>query len=244
MRKSERLFQLVNLLRGRRTAITAEQLSDAMEVSVRTIYRDIQALSLSGVPVDGEAGIGYMLRAGYQLPPLMFDFDEMQALLLGASMVEAWTDPELAKGARQAIQKIRAVLPEALLIQADHQAYRVPVLESQQEVRETHLIIRRACERQQVLNLHYSDAKGTESQRRVWPLGMIFWGERWTLVAWCEKRGDYRSFRFDRVLSIDILDEFYPADDEKNLQHYIHLMRQLYAESDAAVQKSQKLKEK
>ena len=106
MRKSERLFQLVNLLRGRRTAITAEQLSDAMEVSVRTIYRDIQALSLSGVPVDGEAGIGYMLRAGYQLPPLMFDFDEMQALLLGASMVEAWTDPELAKGARQAIQKI------------------------------------------------------------------------------------------------------------------------------------------
>jgi len=224
MRKSERLFQLVNLLRGRRTAITAEQLSDVMEVSVRTIYRDIQALILSGVPVEGEAGIGYMLRPGYQLPPLMFDFDEMQALLLGAQMVEAWTDPELAQGAQRAVAKIRAVLPEPLLIQADRQAYRVPALESQQAIREVHLTIRKACEKQQKLDLHYADAQGQETIRRVWPLGMVFWGERWTLMAWCEKRDAYRSFRFDRVLSVDQLDDHYPFHPERNLEHYIHLV--------------------
>jgi predicted DNA-binding transcriptional regulator YafY len=227
MRKSERLFQLVNLLRGRRTAITADQLSDVMEVSVRTIYRDIQALSLSGVPVDGEAGIGYMLRSGYQLPPLMFDFDEMQALLLGARMVEAWTDPDLAAGAKRAVQKIRAVLPEPLLIQADRQAYRVPTL-SPQQLGETHRTIRRACEQQQILVLHYEDAEGTKSERRIWPLGMFFWGKSWTLVAWCEKRSDYRNFRFDRAISVEITDEYYPIDAERNLEHYSNMMKKLY----------------
>lgn len=236
MRKSERLFQLVNLLRGRRTAITAEQLSDVMEVSVRTVYRDIQALTLSGVPVDGEAGIGYMLRSGYQLPPLMFDFDEMQALLLGARMVEAWTDPDLAAGAQRAVQKIRAVLPEPLLIQADRQAYRVPSL-SPQHLGETHRTIRRACEQQQILKLHYTDAQGTKSERRVWPLGMFFWGERWTLVAWCEVRQDYRNFRFDRAISVEILDEYYPVDAERNLEHYIDMMKRLYEEQLDSAQK-------
>jgi predicted DNA-binding transcriptional regulator YafY len=230
MRKSERLFQLVNLLRGRRTAITAEQLSDVMEVSVRTIYRDIQALTLSGVPVDGEAGIGYMLRSGYQLPPLMFDFDEMQALLLGARMVEAWTDPDLAAGAKRAVQKIRAVLPEPLLIQADRQAYRVPTLSPQQQLGETHRTIRHACEQQQILKLHYADAEGKKSERRIWPLGMFFWGERWTLVAWCEIRQDYRNFRFDRAISVEITDEYYPIDAERNLEHYIDMMKRLYSE--------------
>lgn len=231
MRKSERLFQLVNLLRGRRTAITAEQLSDVMEVSVRTIYRDIQALTLSGVPVDGEAGIGYMLRPGYQLPPLMLDFDEMQALLLGARMVEAWTDPDLAAGAKRAVQKIRAVLPEPLLIQADRQAYRVPTLSPQQQLGETHRTIRRACEQQQILKLHYVDAEDNKSERRIWPLGMFFWGERWTLVAWCEIREDYRNFRFDRATSVEITDEHYPIDAERNLEHYIDMMKKLYSES-------------
>ena len=225
MHKSERLFQLVNLLRGRRTAITAEQLSDVMEVSVRTIYRDIQALSLSGVPVDGEAGIGYILRSGYELPPLMFNFDEMQALLLGARMVEAWTDPDLATGAQRAVQKIRAVLPEPLLIHADRQAYRVPALNPQQESGETHRTIRRACEQQQILTLHYTDAKNNKSERRIWPLGMFFWGAHWTLVAWCEIRQDYRNFRFDRAISVEITDQHYPIDTERNLEHYIDMMK-------------------
>ncbi|NVK38420.1 MAG: YafY family transcriptional regulator [Gammaproteobacteria bacterium] len=228
MHKSERLFQLVNLLRGRRTAITAEQLSEVLEVSVRSIYRDIQSLVLSGIPVEGEAGVGYRLKPGYQLPPLMFDYDEVQALLLGASMVQAWTDPELAAGAQRAVQKIRAVLPEPLLAQADRQAYRVPALGPQAHLGDVHRTIRRACEQQQILLLQYEDAKGQASERRIWPLGMFFWGERWTLVAWCEARNDYRNFRFDRVKSVSLVDENYPLDAERNLQHYIEMMKALY----------------
>lgn len=228
MHKSERLFQLVNLLRGRRTAITAEQLSEVLEVSVRSIYRDIQSLVLSGIPMEGEAGVGYRLKPGYQLPPLMFDYDEVQALLLGASMVQAWTDPELAAGAQRAVQKIRAVLPEPLLAQADRQAYRVPALGPQAHLGDVHRTIRRACEQQQILLLQYEDAKGQVSERRIWPLGMFFWGERWTLVAWCEARNDYRNFRFDRVKSVSLVDENYPLDAERNLQHYIEMMKALY----------------
>ena len=111
MRKAERLFQIVTLLRGRRTVITAEQLALALEISTRTLYRDIQALQLSGVPIEGEAGVGYRLRAGFDLPPLMLTSDEMLALLVGARMVRAFTDRELAQAAEAAESKIRSILP-------------------------------------------------------------------------------------------------------------------------------------
>ncbi len=227
MRKSERLFQLVNILRGRRTAITAEQLSDVLEVSVRTVYRDIQTLILSGVHIEGEAGIGYRLQPGYQLPPLMFDLEEMQALLLGLRMVKAWTDTDLASGAQRAEHKIRAVLPEPLLAQADRQPYRVPYFDIRNPVRETHLSIRRAWEKQRKIHIHYSDAEGNGSQRTLWPLGMIFWGERWTLLAWCEYRESYRNFRFDRIRQITVLENLYPFHHERNLEHYLGLMADL-----------------
>ena len=118
MRKSERLFKLfklVTLLQGRRTAITGQSLADKLGVGIRTVYRDIQALVLSGVPIDGEAGVGYRLRKGFDLPPLMVDMDEVTALLAGSRMVQAWTDPELAEAARRAEAKILAVLTPAML---------------------------------------------------------------------------------------------------------------------------------
>ena len=110
MRKAERLFQLVTLLRGRRTAITAEKIAEVMEVSTRTIYRDIQALMLSGVPITGEAGVGYMLQSGFELPPLMFTDQQALALMLGSRMVRSWSEPELAKAAKEAEEKILAVV--------------------------------------------------------------------------------------------------------------------------------------
>ena len=232
MSKSERLFQLVNLLRARRTAITAEQLSDVMEVSIRTTYRDIQALTLSGVPIEGEAGVGYRLRPGYQLPPLMFSFDEMQALLLGARMVDGWTDCERAKGAQRALQKIKAVLPPELLADAEQHTYRVPKLDAQQAVRETHLVMRRACEQHQKLSLNYRDAQQQETQRVVWPLGMLFWGQHWTLLAWCEIREDYRNFRLDRVLSVAQLEDRYENTDMPSLKHYMVLMHTAAGENN------------
>ncbi|KZZ43943.1 MAG: YafY family transcriptional regulator [Saccharospirillaceae bacterium] len=219
--KSERLFQLVTLLRSRRTAITAETLAEFMEVSVRTIYRDIQALVVSGIPVEGEAGIGYRLRPGFQLPPLMFDFDEVQSILLGTHMVAAWTDQELAQAARRAEAKIRAVLPEQQLMRADNSPYCVPPVLKEHPVQTVHLNIRHACERLLKVTMDYEDAQGSKSQRTVWPLGMLFWGQRWTFLAWCESRDAYRSFRLDRVNNIDLLNEHYPRHPQRNLQHYL-----------------------
>ena len=202
MHKSERLFQLVNLLRGRRMAITAEQLAQVLEVTTRTIYRDIQTLQQTGIPVDGEAGIGYRLAPGYQLPPLMFDFEELQALLLGSSMVQAWTDPELAKAAAKAESKIRAILPEPLLQKADEQPYQVPRFDKHNDERNKHGVLRKACEGYLKTQLDYQDAQQVSTLRIVWPLGLIFWGERWTLLAWCELRDDFRHFRLDRMAKI------------------------------------------
>lgn len=227
--KSERLFQLVTLLRGRRTAITAEHLASTMEVSVRTIYRDIQALVLSGIPVEGEAGIGYRLHPGFQLPPLMFDFDEMQSLLLGTKMVEAWTDPELSSGARRAEAKIRAVLPEELLRKADKTPYRVPPLQKEHPVQQVHLKIRHACEQNFKIQINYQDAQQQQTSRTIWPLGMLFWGQRWTVLGWCEIRNDYRSFRLDRVQSIQMLKDQFEVRNDRSLHHYLHVLHDIPA---------------
>ncbi len=221
MHKSERLFQLVNLLRGRRMAITAEQLAQVLEVTTRTIYRDIQTLQQTGIPVDGEAGIGYRLAPGYQLPPLMFDFEELQALLLGSSMVQAWTDPDLAKAAAKAESKIRAILPEPLLQKADQQPYQVPKFEKHDNVRNTHGILRKACEQYLKITMDYQDAQQSSTLRTVWPLGLIFWGERWTLLAWCELRDDFRHFRLDRMIKIQPTSKPFEQIPERSLKYFL-----------------------
>jgi predicted DNA-binding transcriptional regulator YafY len=219
MRKSERLFQLVTLLQGRRTAMTGQALAEELGVAVRTVYRDIQALVLSGVPIDGEAGVGYRLRAGFDLPPLMFEMDEVTALLAGNRMVQAWTDPALAEAARRAEAKILAVLTPAMLNEISHLPYRIPVYDNGE--RETHGMLRKACELQLKVAIGYRDMNGEETERTIWPLGMVGWGDHWTLLAWCEKRDAYRNFRFDRILRIECLPEQYPKHPERNLEHYL-----------------------
>ncbi|MEW6562222.1 MAG: YafY family protein [Pseudomonadota bacterium] len=219
MRKSERLFQLVTLLQGRRTAITAEALAEVLEVSLRTVYRDVQALMLSGVPIDGEAGVGYRLRPGFDLPPLMFRSDETTALLVGSRMVQAWTDPALAEAARRAEAKILAVLTPVMRIEISRLPYRIPVFSNGE--REVHGVLRAACEVRQKVEVTYRDAKGEATTRILWPLGLIGWGERWTLLAWCEKRDAYRNFRLDRVENIAVLPVTYPLHPERSLEHYL-----------------------
>lgn len=219
MRKSERLFQLVTLLQGRRTAITAEALAEVLEVSLRTVYRDVQALMLSGVPIDGEAGVGYRLRPGFDLPPLMFRSDETTALLVGSRMVQAWTDPALAEAARRAEAKILAVLTPVMRIEISRLPYRIPVFSNGE--REVHGVLRAACEVRQKVEVTYRDAKGEATTRILCPLGLIGWGERWTLLAWCEKRDAYRNFRLDRVENIAVLPVTYPLHPERSLEHYL-----------------------
>ncbi len=221
MNKAERLFQLVLLLRSRRTAMTAEAMADVMGVSVRTVYRDVQALVLAGVPVEGEPGVGYLVRPGNHLPPLFFTPDELQALIVGSRMVQAFTDQDLAQAARSAELKIRSILTEPLQRHAEQQPYRIPIMRSDDGLREVHGTLRRACEQRHKIRALYRDEKLVHTERILWPLGMIGWGGRWTLLAWCELRRDYRNFRFDRFESLAVLAEQFSPTDDISIAHYL-----------------------
>lgn len=225
MQRAERLFQLLTLLRNRRTVLTARQLSDHLHVSERTIYRDIQALSLSGVPVEGEAGVGYRLQRHFQLPPLMFDRHEVEALLLGARMVSGWGDSQMAASANSAIQKILAVLPDHLRHSDENLPLLVPTFDDYQKIYTAHSqSIREAIRQQHMLWIEYRRADEQTSARQIEPLGLIFWGKVWTLVAWCQLREDYRVFRLDRILQLTTTTEKFTTSNTKSLKHYLNLM--------------------
>lgn len=229
MQRAERLFQLLNLLRNRRTVLTARQLSEHLRVSERTIYRDIQALSLSGVPVEGEAGVGYRLQRHFQLPPLMFDRHEVEALLLGARMVTGWGDRQMAHSAQSAIQKILAVLPDHLRHSDENLPLLVPTHEDYQNTYTAHSqAIREAIRQQRLLVIDYQRADTQASWRQIEPLGLIFWGKVWTLVAWCQLRSDYRVFRLDRIQQLSTSSETFTTNEHKSLKHYLNLMAENY----------------
>lgn len=224
MRKAERLFQLVNHLRSRRQVVTATQLAEALEVSERTIYRDIQALSLSGIPIEGEAGVGYRLRPDFNLPPIMFELDELEAIRFGVRMVQAWAGPELAQSATNALEKIQAVLPEATHHALHKHVEQLVVPDIHREVASQYSDeIRHAVKQNRKLSLEYQDESGKHSSRVVWPFGLVYWGSTWTLVAWCELRDDYRMFRLDRVQSLSVLEQLFEPEEDKNLEHYLSL---------------------
>ena len=231
MQRAERLFQLLTLLRNRRTVMTAKQLSEHLQVSERTVYRDVQSLSLSGVPVEGEAGVGYRLSHRYQLPPLMFDRHEVEALLLGARMVSSWGDTDMAMHAKQAIQKILSVLPDHLRHSDENLPLLVPHMEDVQKFYTAHSQpIREAIRARQRVNIVYTRADTQESNRVIEPLGLIFWGKVWTLVAWCQLRSDYRTFRLDRINSLDVMSDIFETHEVKSLQHFLALMKEKHQE--------------
>jgi predicted DNA-binding transcriptional regulator YafY len=198
MRRADRLFRLVQLLRARRFA-TARFLAESLEVSERTVYRDVRDLSLSGVPIEGEAGVGYALRKGFDLPPLMFDYDEIEALTAGARMIQAWSSPRLARAAQAALDKISAALPAEKRIAMERTRIYAPSFHVDPQLGTVLETMREAIVSSRRLTFAYKDEAGRASDRVVRPLGLYFWGQRWTLAAWCETRGDFRSFRLDRA---------------------------------------------
>ncbi|MEO0943343.1 MAG: YafY family protein [Pseudomonadota bacterium] len=219
MRRADRLFQIVQHLRGGRLT-TARALSERLEVSERTIYRDIADLISTGVPIDGEAGVGYLMRDGYDLPPLMFTRSEIVALVAGARLIRAWGGTAMAAAAEEALVKINAVLPDAERAQAGAvqvHAFEMPTLEP--ETRDRLDTLETAIERRQRLEIAYLDENGAATERVVRPLGLWFWGKVWTLVAWCEFREDFRMFRVDRISSQEELGVFRPERD-KSLQAF------------------------
>jgi len=223
MRRADRLFQIVQYLRAGRL-LTAKILAERLEVSERTIYRDIADLQGSGVPIDGEAGVGYLLRQGYDLPPLMFNRDEMAALVIGARIVSAWGGVKMALAAEEALVKIEAVLPR----EAQGSLARTPVytidFQMGEKLRQRLDILDNAINQRTLLDISYFDAAKDQTKRTIEPLGLYFWGKVWTLVAWCQMRDDFRSFRIDRIGELKTTDQTFPHTKGKTLTDYLAKM--------------------
>jgi predicted DNA-binding transcriptional regulator YafY len=225
MRRADRLFQLIQMLRARRGA-TGRQLADELRVSTRTVYRDIADLQGSGIPIRGEAGVGYRLERGFELPPLTFTHEELEGLVLGARIVSAWGDPELAAAVGSAITRIEAVLPEALRQVVLDTPLFVPDFPGRRNMAGEMATLRRAIGEHRVLDLTYVRADGDRSERTVRPLGLYFWGKKWTLAAWCELRSDYRSFRPDRMERVELLQRSFDPDGEIALSEFLRRVEQ------------------
>ncbi len=223
MRRADRLFQIVQILQHRRVT-TAARIAERLQVSERTVYRDIRDLSLSGVPIEGEAGVGYRLGKDFELPPLMFSVDEIQALVLGARMVESWGDSGLQQAAQSVLEKVEAALPETERGRLHNTAlfslsYHVP-----DQVRTTLGQLRTAIAGRHRVELRYHDRQDQATERTVCPLGLYFWGNTWTLGAWCELRKDFRNFRLDRMDEATVLDETFEYEPPRTLAEYVKVM--------------------
>jgi predicted DNA-binding transcriptional regulator YafY len=216
MRRADRLFHLVQLIRGRRLS-TAEFLAERLEVSVRTVYRDVADLQAQGVPIEGAAGVGYRMQAGFDLPPLMFTHAEAKALVASVRVAQPRLDADLAAQAEGALSKILAVLPAPVRAAAESLAlYALPVA-LHASTREHLLVLRQAAENRRVVRMAYLDLKDARSERRVRPLGCFYWESVWTLAGWCELRDDFRNFRIDRIEQLDVLDEAFRDEPGRTL---------------------------
>lgn len=198
MRRADRLFQIVQYLRAGRL-LTARILAERLEVSERTIYRDIADLQSSGVPIDGEAGIGYLMRDGYDLPPLMFSREEVSALIVGARMVGAWGGAKMALAAETALEKIESVLPDDMRGHARKTSVFAFDFQMPTELKDRFDFVNDAISNSSVLEVQYKDPDGQITKREIEPLGLYYWGRTWTLASWCRLRNDFRTFRLDRM---------------------------------------------
>ena len=216
MRRAERLFQIVQLIRGRRLS-TAGFLAERLEVSERTIYRDVADLMAQGVPIEGEAGVGYRMNAAFDLPPLMFTHDEAQALVAAVRVAQPRLDVGLSRHAEGALSKILAVLPAAARVAAESLAIYAPHSGPDEPTRRRLETLRVSAEARHRLRLVYLDLKEQRSERIVRPLGCFYWGSVWTLAAWCETREGFRSFRADRIETLEVMADRFRDEPGKTL---------------------------
>jgi predicted DNA-binding transcriptional regulator YafY len=206
----------VQLIRGRRLS-TAAFLAQRLEVSERTVYRDVADLMAQGVPIEGEAGVGYRMQTGFDLPPLMFTKDEAQALVASVRLAQPRLDVALSRHAEAALSKILAVLPAAARAAAESLAVYAPTVGPDDATRQQLETLRVATEARHKLQLSYLDLKDQRSERVLRPLGCFYWGSVWTLAAWCETRAGFRSFRVDRIAELTVLDTRFRDEPGKTL---------------------------
>jgi predicted DNA-binding transcriptional regulator YafY len=208
MSRTERLLDLLQTLRRYRLPVSGHRLAAEMGVSLRTLYRDIATLQCQGAEIEGEPGVGYVLRPGFMLPPLMFSTEEIEALVLGTRWVARRSDERLGLAARNALAKIGAVLPQELRDELDA----IPLLVAPSAAAVTDRVdvalIRQAIRGEQKLEITYRDDKGTDSRRVIWPFALGFFDSVRLVMAWCELRGDFRHFRTDRIATLAVSDRY------------------------------------
>jgi predicted DNA-binding transcriptional regulator YafY len=210
MSRAHRLLELIQVLRQHRRAVTGAVLAEELGVSLRTLYRDIDALRAQGAHIDGESGVGYMLRPGFMLPPLMFSEEEIEALVLGSRWVSERADGVLGKAARSVLTKVCAVLPDDLKDGIDASSLLIgpgqPIAAGDAELP----AIRRAIRSERAIQIAYVDERGSATQRTIWPIALTFYDRVRVVVAWCESREGYRHFRTDRITALEVTPDRYP----------------------------------
>lgn len=233
MRRADRLFDILQTLRVARQPMTAAEIAERLEVTVRTVYRDIVTLQARRIPIEGERGIGYMLRRGFDLPPLMFTSEEIEAIAVGARLVRRLRDPGLRHAADSVLAKITTVLPEALkddigtarFVVSDGNAQAAKGIDLSE--------LRRAIRETRKVRIAYSDAQEQRTERTVWPIAMVYYVDVTLLGAWCEMRNDFRHFRVERIESSDILDTVFPTDGGRLMQRWFALQADRQADEKA-----------
>lgn len=220
MSRAERLLDLIQTLRRHRRPVSGQSLAGELGVSIRTLYRDIATLRGQGAPIEGEPGLGYVLRPGFMLPPLMFTDEEIEAIVLGSRWVARQPDVRLALAAADALAKIAAVLPADLRDDLDATALMVgPVARADAESADLGLI-RQAIRAERKLDIAYADGQGASSRRVVWPFALGFFDKVRIMIAWCETRQDFRHFRADRLSALTVLDQRYPRRRQAMLKEW------------------------
>ncbi|GLS23469.1 transcriptional regulator [Labrys miyagiensis] len=215
MRRTTRLFEIIQFLRVARKPVTAETIARQLEVTKRTVYRDIASLQALSVPIYGEAGIGYVMRAGYDLPPLMLSIEEVEALVVALGLLERTNDRSLRNAAVSIRAKVASVLPTSARNPIDRGSLYVPQWIHPEPVSVDLAMVRSAIREERKLLLHYADAEGKPSQRVIRPIGVVYYVEVMHIVGWCELRQDFRSFRADRIRECELIDEYFAGEGAK-----------------------------
>jgi predicted DNA-binding transcriptional regulator YafY len=210
MSRTERLFDLMQILRRHRYPVTGQALAQEMKVSMRTLYRDIATLQQQGAEIVGEAGVGYVLRPGFMLPPLMFSQQEIEALVLGMRWVGRRGDSQLAAAANNALAKIADVLPATLRDELEASTLLIGPMDLVKVADETLVLIRDVIRQERKLAVDYCDREGNVSERILWPFALGYFEQTRMLVAWCELRQSFRHFRLDRIHRATLLEQRYP----------------------------------
>jgi predicted DNA-binding transcriptional regulator YafY len=223
MRRADRLLRVIQILRRYRRPVIGQVIAEELEVSLRTVYRDIADLITDGVPIRGEAGVGYVLGEGYDLPPLMFSTDELEAVMLGLRWVMRRGDPDLARAAQDTVAKVGAVLPERLKpFLFDSPLLTPPTYQFNKDQIDM-AALRQAIREQRKLKIEYSDEHNTKSERVIWPIGVSYFDAQRLIIAWCELRKDFRTFRTDRMRAMEVLPDKYVERRKALLKRFIDL---------------------